>query len=464
MVTSVNAAAAARGLAPGMPLAEAQALHPGLEVAEADPQADAQALRALAAWCLRLSPLAAPSPPDGIWIDVTGAAHLAGGEAPLLARLTARLAQAGTTARAALAGTPGCAHALARYGQANAIVPPGGEPAALRPLTVAALRLDPGTVAALRRLGFETIGALLDAPRAPLARRFGAAPLRRLDQALGRAPEPIEPILPPSLCRARLGFPEPIATAEDLARATARLAERLCDKLRARGLGATRLELIFQRTDGSAAIQRIGTAAPTRDAAHLTRLLQPKIEQIDPGFGIEHATLAASVTTRLSAAQPPSPLAATQAAPDLAPLIDTLANRLGEDRLFRLRPVESDLPERSLARLPPLAPPAGTSWPAPLPRPVRLFEPPRPIEAIALLPDAPPASFTWRRRTHRVRRADGPERIYGEWWTRPEEAQTVRDYFQVEDEDGARFWLFRRGDGEDPATGDLAWFLHGLFA
>jgi protein ImuB len=131
--------------------------------------------------------------------------------------------------------------------------------------------------------------------------------------------------------------------------------------------------------------------------------------------------------------------------------------------VFRVLPVESDVPERSARRAPPLAALGQAAWPTGLPRPVRLLAPPQPVEALSVLPDHPPAAFTWRGVRRRVRRADGPERIAGEWWRRDGERLAVRDYWAVEDEAGRRYWLFRRGDGGDPATGDLGWFLHGLF-
>jgi protein ImuB len=362
---------------------------------------------------------------------------------------------------------------VARYGADGlSVVPAGGTAVRLAELPVAALRLAPDAADALRRLGFERIGQLMAAPRAPLARRFGATALLRLDQALGSAPEPLEPVLPPDLCRVRQGFPEPIATPEDLARITALLAEALCEKLLHRDRGAMRLDLVFQRVDGVPQCVRVGTAAPSRDAAHLTRLLTAQLEQVDPGFGIESVMLAAPLTARLGARQTVSDLAADATGPDLAALVDTLSNLLGPERVFRVAPVESDIPERSLRRAPPLgAAPLGDltaslawgAWPDSLPRPPRLLVPPRQVEAVALLPDQPPVQFTWRRKPHRVRRADGPERVFGEWWRSEAEVFAVRDYFQLEDEAGQRFWLFRNGDGEHRATGDLRWFLHGVF-
>ncbi len=348
------------------------------------------------------------------------------------------------------------------------IAPPGTTKAALFHLPVAGLRLAEETVLALRTLGFDTIGQLMAAPRAPLAKRFGADVLRRLDQATGAVFEPIEPAASPETPRTRQGFPEPISTPDDLARAAALLTDRLCEKLAQKGLGASRLDLVFQRIDGAQQAIRIGTAAATRDPAHLTRLLAAQIETIDPGFGIENVMLAAPLTARLGARQTLSELCAMPHSPDLAGLIDTLSNRLGagplgEARLFRAVPVQSDVPERSVRALPPLAPAEGADWPDRLPRPTRLFTPPRRIEAVALLPDRAPAAFTWARRVRRVRRADGPERIFGEWWREEGETWAVRDYFAVEDDAGQRFWLFRRGDGECAATGDLQWFLHGVF-
>jgi protein ImuB len=448
-----------------MAVAQAQAMQPGLRIEEADPAGDAAGLKRLAGWCLRhVSPLAAVSRPDGVWIDVTGCTHLFGGETALLSMLVGRLTQAGFGARVAVADTPGAAHALARFGGAAlAVDAPGGARVSLAPLPVAALRLPEECVLALRRLGFATVGEVMKAPRGPLAKRFGGEVLRRLDQALGNAPEPIEPLLVPEIPRVRMGFLEPIATPDDLARAAGLLTEQLCEKLLQRGLGARQLDLVFARVDGVSQVVRVGTAAATRDAAHLTRLLVQKIETVDPGFGIENVCLAASFADVLGARQVLSDMCTEGAGADLSALVDALANRLGAEKVFRLAPVESDVPERSVRRVGPLVRGDGLGWPASLPRPPRLFSPPQVVQVLALLPDHAPKNFVWRRRPYRVRRADGPERIFGEWWKGADETWAVRDYFTVEDEAGRRFWLFRRGDGEDFSTGDLRWYLHGLF-
>ncbi len=459
----MDAAARAVGLRPGLPLAQAQARVPGLAVAEADPAADEAALTRLAGWCLRYAPLTAPDAPDGVWIDATGATHLVGGEADLLADLVSQLRAAGFAARAAIADTPGAAHAMARFGQnETTVVPASIHAAAVAPLPVHALRVPEEMVEALDRLGLSRIGQLAAAPRAPLTRRFGATLLRRLDQALGRVFEPIMPILPPELVSRRLTFVEPLSTAEAFAAVVGKLARSVCRRLEQGGLGARRLDLLFERVDGSIQALRVGTARPVRDPAHLARLLDERLETVDPGLGVDAMRLSVALTEALAINQATTLLEEPDAV-DLSALVDRLTNRLGASRVYRVAPVESDVPERAVRRIPPLAPPSHRAWPTELPRPVRLFSPPQPVRALAPLPDDPPIAFTWRRKRFRVRRADGPERIHGEWWRRDAELYAVRDYFRVEDEDGQRFWLFRRGDGVDPKTGGLDWFLHGIF-
>lgn len=461
VVAAADAAAQALGLQPGMALAQAQAMVPDLIIHEADPDGDAAALGRLAAWCLRLAPLTAPDT-DGVWIDATGAAHLHGGEAAMLARLLTRLKQDGIAARTAMADTPGAAYAVARYGRPPcAIIPPGGSVAAIAGLPIAALRLDGEIAAGLRRLGFDTIGALDATPRAPLARRFGAAVLLRLDQATGRIAEPITPIIPPDTPTRRLAFAEPLLTAESFTAVIARLTRQVCAGLERSGQGARQVDLLFERVDGSIQAVRIGTARPTRDPRHLARLLDEQIETVDPGLGVDAMQLVIPLSEPLAYTQIAAGLDAEPEA-DIAALVDRLSNRLGASRVWRAAPVESDVPERCVKRVAALAPPGGRTWPV-WPRPARLLTPPQPVHALAMMPDSSPRSFTWRQRKHLVLRSDGPERIAGEWWRRNAETVALRDYWQVEDEAGQRFWLYRRGDGIDRATGDLKWFMHGMF-
>ena len=468
-MTAVNAAARAGGVRAGMPAISARALVPQIILHAADPAADAAALARLAVWMLRrYAPIVAVDPPDGIVIDSTGADHLHGGEAAMLAGMLARLAQAGISARAAVAQSWGAAHAFARHVARPALVAPDGAAAAmLAPLPLAALRLPAELVGGLNRLGFSRIGEIVAQPRAPLTLRFGPQIVRRLDQALGHGSEPISPMRPAGLIEARVGFAEPIGTAEAIAHHLGVLAGRLCGALDARGRGARRLDLLCQCLDGRAQAVRVGTARAVREPARITRLFRDKIETIAPGAGIEIMSLTASITERLGGTQAAGLVggAAPEIAdlPDISDLIDVLANHAGTRRLYRMAPVVSDVPERSMRQVPALAARTGATWPPGWPRPARLLAPPERIETVALLPDHPPVSFTWRGIRRRVRRADGPERVFGEWWKRDAEMIAVRDYFRVEDDGGERFWIFRAGDGEDAQTGSHLWFLHGVF-
>ena len=461
---AADAAALTAGLRVGMPVAKAQVLVPGLIGRDADPAADTRGLERLALWLLqRVAPIVAADPPDGIVINSTGADHLHGGEQSMLDALVGRLTMSGVAACAAVADTRGAAHALARHAARPTLVAsPGHGASVLASLPLEALRLPEVMSSDLRLLGFERIGDLLMQPRAPLVRRFGPELGRRIDQALGGLAEPIEPIRPPDLIEARRAFAEPIAAAETIARYIGKLAMSLSSALEEKGLGARRLDLLCQRIDNRTQSVRIGTAKPVSDARRLTRLLCDRIETIDPGLGIEVMTLAATIAEPLVRRQTVSALI-EEPTPDISDLVDILANRIGADAVYRAAPVASDVPERAVGRIPALAPDSGVGWPGHWPRPARLLRRPEPIEAIALLPDHPPVSFTWRGVRRRVRHADGPERVFGEWWKRDAELTAVRDYFRVEDEAGERYWIYRAGDGEDAETGSHRWFLHGVF-
>jgi protein ImuB len=456
LLAAVSPAARALGLAPGTPLATARVLVSGLDIRAADLAGDAAWLARLGAFAARRwTPRAALSGPDGLWLDLTGVAHLFGGEARMGRRILGFCKRLGFTARIAVAGTAGAAHALARFGgEALILCPSGREADAIAALPLAALRLDEAVLSAAHRLGLERIGELVAMPRGPLQRRFGAGLLTRLDQAVGRAAETFDPIVPEEPPSVLLRFMEPIATAEAIAAAAGKAVARLVSDLRHAGLGVRRLVLICGRIDNIEQYVILSTTKATRDGDHLRRLICAKMEKIEPGFGIERLRLVATRVEPLAPRAVEGALAGEKPAPDLAPLIDRLAVRLGARRIHRLTARESDLPERGVGRIGPLDAAAG--WPD-WPRPVRLLIPPEPVDqVIALLPDGAPLRFKWRGRAYRVAAADGPERVYGEWWRHAGERDAVRDYFQVEDETGARFWLYRKED--------LSWHLHGLFA
>ncbi len=460
VVRAACAAAQELGLHTGMTLAQAQALVPNLHVVEATPDEDEASLRDLARWAIGYSPVVAIDPPDGLWIDIAGVAHLFGSEEELLADLAGRLTRQGIGAKAAVADVPGAAWAVAHYGPGG-VVPTGRSVDAVATLPIRALRIAADKLTALHRLGIERVGQLAAMPRAPLVRRFGRDVALRLDQALGHAFEPITPLIPKEAPTASRAFAEPIGRLEDLKIVVLRLAKDLCRHLERRGEGVRRLDLLVQRVDQKSACLRVGTAKANRDAAHLAKLFDERLQTIDPGFGIEEIVLIASKVEALMETQVQARGLGEEDAgeADIGRLVDRLGAHIGMRRVYRLAPVPSLVPERMARRIPALAPPTGSVWPENLPRPTRLLDPPEPVVATALLPDHPPAFFVWRKVRHRVAKADGPERITPEWWS-GDKSSFARDYYRVETEQGGRFWIFR----DAPAAEGGRWWMHGFFS
>lgn len=446
-VHTVNAAARARGVRADLSLADASAICPDLLTWPHDPQQDREALDRLALWAQAVTPLTAADPPDGIWLDITGCAHLWGGEAGLMARLQAQL----PGARMAIADTASAAWAFARYGE------PGQND--LHALPIAALGVDAATQRRLRRLGLRRIGDLAPLSRGELLAGCGADILSRYDRALGRAPDAVHFLPAPTDQTVSEQHAEPLLTAAQLGGALTRLCTSLCARLTIARAGMTALTAQFYRVDMRLETLRLGFSGPTRDAAHIGKLLHNGLNQIDPGFGVEIIRL-----EPVLADMPDSQddwLA--PAAMDAAHTLDLLLARAS---LQRFAPRDSHIPERSAQRVAISAPPAP--FPRPIrPRPAVLFARPAPIQVIAEWPDDPPRMILWRSQRYRVIRADGPERIGRDWWrfapdAADTEAERMRDYYQVETSEGLRLWIFRVGIYVPERSAD--WFIHGVFA
>jgi protein ImuB len=464
----------------GQPLADARAIFPALVTKPAEPEADAKALRGLADWCVRYTPWVNLDGVDGLWLDITGCAHLFGDEAALIADLEQRLRRLSVTAWAGIADTQGAAWALARLVPgdipSDRIAPPGGTARKLENLSVVGLRLPRDVVILLRRLGLKRIGQLYGLPRAALARRFGAgvkaglsdAVLDRLDQALGQKSEPVSPLHPVPVYRTHLRFAEPLAAREGIEAALRRLLEALCAHLGDDYQGGRSLRLTAFRADGTVGHLDIATGRGIRDPGRLMRLFAERLDAIDPGFGIDMMVLNAHRVEALLPMQ--VSLEAGTASTDrdaLDDLVDQLSNRLGPAQVCRLLAEERHIPERAERRIPAQSgETALASWQShAVQRPTRLLERPEPIHVIAEVPEGPPARFTWRHASHRVVRAMGPERIAPEWWLEEgADFGRVRDYYRVENEDGQTFWLYREGLYQALEPGMTPrWFLHGLF-
>jgi protein ImuB len=475
-IAALNAAAEAEGIKIGETLADARAKAEKLQVRAADPAADDEALRRLALWATRYTPAASPwdekNGADGFFLDVTGASHLFGGEEKLLADLGERLARFGLPARGAAAETAGAAWALARFhASPGMILAAGQESEALSRLPIEALRLSPETRRTLRRIGFRRIGALIDQPRAPFAARFERELLTRLDQALGRAADPLAFIVPPPVYHSLRYLMEPVAAQEAVVAIAKRLMQDIVHALVRDGVGARTLRLALYRVDGGVRSVDIGLTRPTRSGPHVARLIELKLERmgetIDAGFGFETLGLAVTTAERMEPGQTEFLAGLDEAGEHLdercAELIDGLTQRLGPRSVRRLAPLASHLPERAEAAFG-----AGhdcVPWPSPneaRPRPLLLFARAEPAEVTALVPEGPPRRFRWRGVTHGVAKAQGPERIAGEWW-HDSASPPTRDYYLVENEAGHRFWLYREGLYARE-TAIPRWFVHGLFA
>ena len=552
ILSSLNQAAEAAGLTRGQALRDATAMCPDLVTYSADPQAEAAFLTHLRRWAGKFSPWVAEESPESLIIDLTGCSHLFGGEAVLLAQVEGDCAALGLTVRAGIADTPGAAWALARFaGQGGgtgtrsgddiaqearatrsraakrrnwekggtlpiggramptprgAIAPHGQMKEALAPLPLAALRLPPAVIESFTRLGLHRVRDILDLPRAAVARRFGVDTVRRLDQALGIEPEPVSPAAAPLHFAARLTFPDPIGTRDDISAGVDRLLPPLCARLVARGHGARRLRLQAFRSDGQVQVVEVTLARPAAQADRMRPLLALKYDSIDPGFGIDCLRLEAVLTETLSAVQHSGPLGqhgtatgpsvqrAPFPAPSLAPslaatalpplqpnllpvapvpptpslpsddeamadLIGKLGARLSSEAITRTHPTSSHLPEKvSMLMAAAWADPWPGPWPRPTgQRPLVLF-PPEPVSAPE--DSMPPSHFRWRRRDLATRAAIGPERILPEWWfDMPDWRNGPRDYWRIEAETGERLWMYF-AHGADKTGG---WFCHGQY-
>ncbi|MFC3086031.1 Y-family DNA polymerase [Tabrizicola soli] len=461
----VNQAAFARGLRRGMALADARAVAPDISTRPADLAGEAAALSALRRWAGRYAPMVACDGSEGLIADVSGVSHLFGGEEDLRADLHARLDRAGLVAASAIAGTRGAAHALSRNG--GGIIADGALAIGLGRLPVSALRIDPETADELVRVGLTRISDIVALPRAPLARRFGAGLILRLDQALGVQPEPVSPEAETPHFGVRMTLPEAIGLQADVMAGLDRLLERLCAHLARHHQGARRMKLELRRVDGETAQVSIGLARPMRDPLRIAGLFLKGVEEIDAGFGIDALRLSALVTEPMAPEQiGEGPTVRAEDA--LADLVSRLGNRIGFDRVLRLQPADSLVPERSF-----LTVPVAYSTPTPSParrgpsRPAFLF-PPEPVSvASPPRPGHPPARFRWRRMPLSTLRAVGPERISPEWWFDDPAWRTgIRDYWRIETQEGPRLWLFHTPQsaswhGPDRAR---AWFAQGEFA
>lgn len=464
-LAGVNAAAAEVGLHAGLSLTDARAICPGIATRMAEPERLELFLGALVRWAERFSPLTGLDQGSALMLDITGCAHLFGGEAAMLEALVAELAARGLTARGAIADTKGAAWALAHFG-AGGVAEAGKLRAAIADLPTAALRLDTRTVDALAKVGLTTIEPLTRMPRGALARRFGIECMRRLDQAMGAEPETLSPERALPVFSARMTLPEPIGLVSDVMAGLERLLERVCLQLEQNHMGARTLRLTARRVDGADQHAEISLAQAGRDPMRLRELFRRKVDEIDAGFGIDALRLKAVTVEALKPAQI-APGQRETSEQKLADLISRLGNRIGFEQLVRFLPADSHIPERAFTRAAAAyssprdwgAGQGGLAGPA---RPVSLMRP-RPLrlpEGEVAVAGRPPARFQVDGAICTLAEASGTERLAPEWWwDDPDWRSGPRDYWRVATREGPRLWLFHTAGAREPC-----WYLHGVFA
>jgi protein ImuB len=540
IIVAVNRIAQAKGIRVGQALSDARAILPDLMTRPGEAARDDAALNRLALWLGRYGPCRNREGDDGLWVDITGVAHLFGDEAGLAKDCFDRLARAGFRVRCGIGDTRSGAFALARYGcgpgRCITISRPGEMRDALRGLPVEGLQIQEDLIVLLRRLGLRRIGQLYDLPRAALTRRFregagksarsprskptsqratGTRPsgwaqslVMRLDQALGMLGEPTISLVEVPVFRVQRSFAEPLISHAGIEAGLDTLARDLCVLLADRVMGARRYQFQVYRADGGVARLDVRVSRPVNAPDHIAGLFAPRLGRLDAGLGIDALVLeafdcemVADEQTGLGDCGPGG--IGRGGAERLGALADRLVNRLGRRAVYHLAPIERHIPELAQVRRSVLEEEVHEKDDVRRPttsRPLFLIDPAERIEVIADVPDGPPARFTWRRIMRRVVRAEGPERIAPEWWTRLEErpenmneeavqagtvavcrpGRRVRDYYRIEDVHGAQYWVYRAGlygdEGGVAADGGVTgfaerdvsreppqWFLQGMF-
>lgn len=460
IITSTNPLAEAQGIVSGMVAADAKAMVPGIEVINEIPGQAEKLLKALGEWCIRYSPAVAIDTPEGLLLNISGCAHLWGGEYEYLKEIVTRLRNKGYDVRGAIADTAGAAWAIARFAKKHPIIANGKQAEALLSLPPTALRLEAIILERLHKLGFYTINHFIGMARQPLRRRFGEELLSRLDQALGNKEELLNLIQPIEPFTERLPCLEPIKTATGIEIALKTLLEKLCHRMINEGKGLRAALLKCYRVDGQIITINIGTNRASHNVSHLFRLFDGKISSIAPALGIELFVLEAP---KVEDTEPDQEVLWTAEISnlkdiELVELLDRVANKIGSANIHRYLPQERHWPEQSIRRASSLSEKPQTHWRKNRPRPPLLLPKPERIEVTALLPDNPPMLFIYKGKRHIVAKVDDAERIECEWWL---QAHPRRDYYVVEDQDGQRYWLFRSGDYSDAHS---QWYIHGFFA
>ncbi len=460
IITAASPAAQAEGINTGMLVADARAISPSLQVFDDIPDLPGKLLTRLAEWCIRFTPSVSIDLPDGLILDVSGCAHLWGGDSFYLDTITKRLQERGYHISAGMADTIGGSWAVARYSKESFIIEKNRQAEALLTLPVASLRIETAVIDRLNKLGLRLVGQIINMPQAVLKRRFGQSLIQQLQQALGLEEEIIHPVQPVEPYQERLPCLEPIVTRAGIEIALQKLIDSLCRRLQQEGKGLRLAKFKCYRVDGKMESIETGTNRATHHATHLFTLFEDKIAGIEPGLGIELFILDGLKTEAVISLQEKLwKLDSGLADIKLSELLDRIASKMGAGCIHRYLPDEHYWPERSYKLANSLDEQSTTNWKQNSRRPLQLLAKPEPVEVTAPVPDYPPMLFRYKGILHKIIKANGPERIEQEWWIQQGEH---RDYYCVEDENGYRYWLFRSGHYTPEKL--YQWFIHGFFS
>lgn len=455
-LTHLSPAATAAGLTAGQSLPDARAICPALLTEKSDPAREGLLLRALWRWSDKLSPWAALDAPDGLLLDVTGCAHLFGGEAEMAAFASSQLEEVNITSRMGVADSKRTAWALARFSVETAaiIAPRGGSREALEALPLASLNIDYQTLLDLRRTGLKTVGDLYGRKTSELARRFGLDLTQRLSHALGHAPDPVSPQAADPVYAARMTLPDPIGFLSDLNNVLEKLCGSVCGRLEKDQKGARRFNLTVRCMDTGNHDLSVGFARPCfRPGAVLQQFTRP-LEALKIEYGADWFRLTAAHVEPLQPRQLIMGEAHKRAEEDFDQMLSTLGNRLGFDRVRRFIPQDSHVPEQEFASVEAVLSDVK-DWPKNVrERPFRLFV--RPERLRSLQPGRPPKIFEWRRAKYEIGGVKGPERLTPDWWQNTD--NRMRDYWITQTECGQKLWLMTYPGGYPPE-----WFVAGRF-
>ncbi len=474
---AVSTRARKSGVYPGMTIAQARSIIPELAVVNHSEAAETSAMDALADAAESISPLVEKGDDGRAWLDLAGLERLMGSEEVIAAELEKRVGHVGLECAVGIASNKEIAHLAARCGGLR-VIDAGQEGDFLNWLPLDMLGLDEKAPAdstdiedTLARWGIRRLGELARLDPDAIGSRLGRRGVELIRIARGENPSRLIPRRPTEVFTEAIELDYGIETLEPLGFVMLPMLERLCERLKLRGLVAGDMMLSFGLSDHRKFSRRVAIGAPSNDARAMLAMVTLSLENLAPEAAIE--TIRIEVEPRKPrAAQtdmflPPAP------APDRLELtIARLAALCGPENVGTLRPEDSHRVEA--VRVEEFHPPP--------PRPlelngnsevkniaqlaIRAVRPP--LEVEVLLSRGVPEFVRGPNLGARVVSMAGPWRRDGEWWhtsedTAPSPQLTMktngnfrRDYYELALADGGVYRVFRD-------VNSAQWFVDGIY-